>query len=45
LKIFTTFLQDGTESKKISWEKIVGGILTAVYLIELYISTLMFDEP
>lgn len=39
LIIFTNFLQDGTESKKVSWEKIVGGILTVVSLIELYISS------
>lgn len=39
LIIFTNFLQDGTESKKVSWEKIVGGILTIVSLIELYISS------
>ena len=39
LIIFTNFLQDGTESKKVSWEKIVGGILTIVSLIELFISS------
>jgi len=39
LIIFTNFLQDGIENRKIQWEKIVGGILTVVSLIELYISS------
>lgn len=39
LIIFTNFLQEGTENKKISWEKIVGGGLTVVSLIELYLSS------
>jgi hypothetical protein len=39
LIIFTNFLQDGTENRKIQWEKIVGVLLTVVSLIELYISS------
>ncbi len=37
--IFTNFLREGAEDRKIQWEKIVGGILTVVSLIELYISS------
>ena len=37
--IFTNFLREGPENRKIQWEKIVGGILTVVSLIELYISS------
>ena len=39
LIIFTNFLREGAENRKIQWEKIVGGILTVVSLIELYISS------
>jgi hypothetical protein len=39
LIIFTNFLREGAENRKTQWEKIVGGILTVVSLIELYISS------